>query len=67
MCVALTTGDTDNPSSFLRMTFETSAKFLTESAIHGDRDTMRSPAARLCMGQVIESGTGGFDLLVPAK
>lgn len=51
------------PSPFQKMTFETSIKFLTESALNGTYDDMKSPSAAIGMGQVYEGGTGGFELM----
>ena len=52
-------------SPLLRMTFETSATFLTAAAAFGERDVMQSPSARIAFGQVVESGTGAFDVRMP--
>ncbi|CDF38098.1 unnamed protein product [Chondrus crispus] len=51
------------PSPFQKMTFETSIKFLTESALNGTYDDMKSPSAAVAMGQVYEGGTGSFELM----
>lgn len=32
---------------------------------HGDFDTLESPSARIVMGQVVEGGTGSFEILQP--
>jgi len=53
------------PSPFVRVTFETSAAFLTQSALQGEIDNLKSVSARLCLGQLLQSGTGAFDLVVP--
>jgi DNA-directed RNA polymerase I subunit RPA1 len=45
------------------MTFETAAKFLTDAALTGDRDSLTSPAACLVVGAVTEVGTGCCQLL----
>ena len=58
-------GIESNASPFLKMSFETCTQFLTQSTLEGDRDTLRSPSARLVLGQVVENGTGCFDLLHP--
>lgn len=39
-------------SPFLKMSFETAAHFLTEATLKASVDDMRTPSARLCMGQV---------------
>eukprot|EP00967_Tisochrysis_lutea_P105319 scaffold160466_cov30-Tisochrysis_lutea.AAC.1 len=38
-------------SPFLKMSFETAAHFLTEATLKASVDDMRTPSARLCMGQ----------------
>lgn len=50
-------------SPLLKMTFETAAKFLTDAALTGDRDSLTSPAACLVVGAVTEVGTGCCQLL----
>ncbi len=45
-------------SPLLKMSFETAARFLTDASLSGATDALRSPAARLCVGQVAEVGTG---------
>jgi DNA-directed RNA polymerase I subunit RPA1 len=51
-------------SPLLKMSFETAARFLTDAALAGAADDLRSPAARLCVGQVAEVGTGCCDILM---
>mmetsp|Transcript_12573 Transcript_12573/g.38432 ORF Transcript_12573/g.38432 Transcript_12573/m.38432 type:complete len:269 (-) Transcript_12573:1575-2381(-) len=50
------------PSGLQKMSFETSMKFLTEAALHGDIDQLQSPSARIAVGEVARCGTGMFDL-----
>ena len=50
-------------SPFLKMSFETAAHFLTDATLRGSVDDLRSPAARLCVGRVVELGTGVVDIL----
>lgn len=52
-----------NTSPFGRMTFETATKFIVESALHGEVDTLESPSASVCLGQPVKYGTGCFDLM----
>ncbi|KXZ53087.1 hypothetical protein GPECTOR_8g79 [Gonium pectorale] len=50
-------------SPFLKMSFETAAHFLTDATLRGSVDDLRSPAARLCVGRVVELGTGCVELV----
>jgi len=52
-------------SPFLRMSFETTTKFLTQALVGGEHEAMTSPSARLVMGRVVDGGTGCFDLWTP--
>ncbi|RCI04863.1 hypothetical protein CU098_005024 [Rhizopus stolonifer] len=54
-----------NVAPFLKMSFESTCKFLTEATLHGDYDTLDSPSSRIVVGRVVEGGTGSFDLLQP--
>ncbi|KAI9472443.1 MAG: hypothetical protein EXX96DRAFT_584119 [Benjaminiella poitrasii] len=54
-----------NVSPFLKMSFESTCKFLTEATLHGDYDSLDSPSARVVVGRVVEGGTGSFDVLQP--
>ena len=57
-------GIDSSTSPLLKMSFETAARFLTDASLAGAADTLRSPAARLCLGQVTEVGTGCCDIFV---
>ncbi|GLC72049.1 hypothetical protein PLESTF_001198600 [Pleodorina starrii] len=50
-------------SPFLKMSFETAAHFLTDATLRGSVDELKSPAARLCVGRVVELGTGSVELV----
>ncbi|ORX57972.1 beta and beta-prime subunits of DNA dependent RNA-polymerase [Hesseltinella vesiculosa] len=54
-----------NVSPFLKMSFESTCKFLTDATLHGDFDTLDSPSARIVLGKVVEGGTGSFEVLQP--
>ncbi|KAI8137047.1 hypothetical protein BJV82DRAFT_675210 [Fennellomyces sp. T-0311] len=58
-------GLASNTSPFLKMSFESTCKFLTDATLHGDFDTLESPSARIVMGKVVEGGTGSFEVLQP--
>lgn len=51
-------GIDSNASPFLKISFETATAFLTEATLRGAHDDLSSPAARLVLGRVVESGTG---------
>lgn len=50
-------------SPFLKMSFETAAHFLTDATLRGSIDDLKSPASRLCVGRVVEVGTGAIELV----
>eukprot|EP01083_Nonionella_stella_P050855 135148_1 len=52
-----------HPSPFLKMSYETCTGFLATACLNGQYDHLRTPSARIVMGQVPKSGTGFFDLL----
>ncbi|KAI8067394.1 hypothetical protein BDF21DRAFT_496279 [Thamnidium elegans] len=54
-----------NVAPFLKMSFESTCKFLTEATLHGDYDSLDSPSSRIVVGRVVEGGTGSFDVLQP--
>ncbi|KAI9310913.1 hypothetical protein BX666DRAFT_2032405 [Dichotomocladium elegans] len=58
-------GLASNTSPFVKMSFESTCKFLTDATIHGDYDQLDSPSARIVMGKVVEGGTGSFEILAP--
>ncbi|KAG0254618.1 hypothetical protein DFQ27_006746 [Actinomortierella ambigua] len=58
-------GIESSTSPFMKMSFERTCHFLTQATLHGDYDSLDSPSARLVMGQVVEGGTGAFDVLQP--
>jgi len=55
-------GISSDPSPLLKMSFETTMQFLTQAAMSHEVDPIRSPAASLVMGQIVENGTGCFGL-----
>lgn len=52
-------------SPLLKMSFETTTKFLTAACLHGEQDAMDSPSARIVCGRPVGYGTGAFDVLMP--
>ncbi|CAO3608899.1 unnamed protein product [Cunninghamella echinulata] len=59
------TGIRSNVAPFLKMSFESTCKFLNDAAISGDFDTLESPSSRIVLGKVVEGGTGSFEVLQP--
>lgn len=51
-------------SPMLKMSFETATKFLVDAALYGEHDQLRSPSARISLGQVAKLGTGMCDVLL---
>lgn len=58
-------GIATNPSPFLKMSFETTTKFLCEAVLHEQSDALQSPSARLVVGALGKVGTGGVGVFVP--
>ena len=54
-------------SPFMKMSFETTLGFLKDAVLENDWDDLKNPSARIVMGKVSRVGTGGFDVLMPAK
>jgi len=57
-------GMADASSSFLQMSFETTANFMVEAALNTRDDLMASPSANIVLGRPIKHGTGAFDCIV---
>lgn len=56
-------GIESSTSTFLKISFETAAHFLTDATMKGTTDDLTSPASRLVVGRIVEMGTGCFDLV----
>lgn len=56
-------GIESSTSSFLKISFETAAHFLTKATLEGTADKLTSPAARIVMGRQVQLGTGCFGLI----
>jgi len=52
-------------SPWLRMSFETTVKFLAEAALLGQYDPIQSPSASLVVGNPVRGGSGYMDILYP--
>lgn len=61
-------GMESSTSPLLKMSFETAAHFLTDASLKHSADDLRSPASRICVGRVVELGTGVMGILqqIPA-
>ena len=56
-------GMEESSSPFLKMSFETTMKYLIASALTKDTDLLNTPSSALVLGQVPKVGTGIFDIL----
>jgi len=56
------TGIESNSSPFLKMSFETTMHFLTEAALSGEYDKIKTPSSLLAVGKPTQVGTGSFDV-----
>lgn len=56
-------GMEESSSPFLKMSFETTMKYLVQSSATKDTDWIRSPSSALVLGQVPQVGTNTFDLI----
>eukprot|EP00792_Barthelona_sp_PAP020_P007080 TRINITY_DN3101_c1_g5_i2.p1 TRINITY_DN3101_c1_g5~~TRINITY_DN3101_c1_g5_i2.p1 ORF type:complete len:1531 (+),score=458.12 TRINITY_DN3101_c1_g5_i2:3277-7869(+) len=52
-------------SPLLKMSFETTCNFLKSAAQGQEMDDMKTPAARITVGEPVKVGTGAFDILQP--
>jgi DNA-directed RNA polymerase I subunit RPA1 len=56
-------GMEESNSPFLKMSYETTMKYLIQSSLSKETDWMKSPSSALVLGQVPAVGTGAFDLI----
>lgn len=56
-------GMEESSSPFLKMSFETTMKYLVNASVRQERDDMSSPSSAIVLGQVPRVGTGMFELL----
>lgn len=56
-------GMEESNSPFLKMSYETTMKYLIQSSVTKETDWMSSPSSALVLGQVPGVGTGSFDLI----
>ncbi|KAL8716050.1 MAG: hypothetical protein Q9225_006266 [Loekoesia sp. 1 TL-2023] len=60
-------GIRDAVSPFMKMSFETTLKFVASAVLEGDWDTLDGPSARIVAGRLSKVGTGSFDILMPLQ
>lgn len=56
-------GIQDSPSTFQKITFETSSRFLADATLFGIHDPIANPSSAIAVGATYSGGTGGVDLL----
>jgi DNA-directed RNA polymerase I subunit RPA1 len=56
-------GMEESSSPFLKMSFETTMKYLVASCLGKETDDMSTPSSALVLGQVPRVGTGVFDII----
>lgn len=56
-------GIESNVSPFLKMSFETATHFLTDATLKSAQDNLLTPSALLCVGRVVELGTGSMGIV----
>ena len=56
-------GMEESTSPFLKMSYETTMKYLIQSSVQQETDWMESPASALVLGQVPKVGTWAFELI----
>ncbi|KAI1915489.1 hypothetical protein LOZ61_001683 [Ophidiomyces ophidiicola] len=55
----------DSTSPLMKMSFETTVRFLRDAVLDRDWDNLAGPSSRIVMGRTSTVGTGSFDILVP--
>lgn len=56
-------GMEESSSPFLKMSFETTMKYLVSSCLTKDTDDLSTPASALVLGQLPKVGTGVFEVI----
>lgn len=56
-------GMEESSSPFLKMSYETTMKYLVSASQANERDNMSAPSSAIVMGQIPHVGTGMFDLI----
>lgn len=55
----------DSTSPLMKMSFETTVRFLRDAVLERDWDSLNGPSSRIVVGRVGTVGTGAFDVLAP--
>ncbi|WEW54914.1 DNA-directed RNA polymerase [Emydomyces testavorans] len=55
----------DSSSPLMKMSFETTVRFLRDAVLERDWDNFAGPSSRIVAGRVGTMGTGSFDVLAP--
>ncbi|KAF8522225.1 hypothetical protein BU17DRAFT_45191 [Hysterangium stoloniferum] len=58
-------GISTNSSPLLKASFETTASFISDAALHGDFDDLTTPSGSIVLGRPSTSGTSVFDIVMP--
>lgn len=56
-------GMEESSAPFLKMSFETTMKYLVNACLNQDTDNMKTPSSALVLGLVPKVGTGMFDIV----
>ena len=56
-------GMEESSSPFLKMSYETTMKYLVNSAQAQETDDMSAPSSAVVLGQIARVGTGMFDII----
>ncbi|KAF9653451.1 beta and beta-prime subunits of DNA dependent RNA-polymerase [Thelephora ganbajun] len=60
-------GISTNPSPLLKASYETTAAFLSDAALHGDFDDLTTPSGNIVLGRLSRVGTGVFDVVTKVE
>lgn len=60
-------GIESSTSSFVKMSYETTFKFLTKCVLNREREYLQSPSGNIVLGKLIKSGTGLFEIFAQIK
>ncbi|KAF9782967.1 hypothetical protein BJ322DRAFT_1008844 [Thelephora terrestris] len=60
-------GISTNPSPLLKASYETTAAFLSDAALHGDFDDLTTPSGNIVLGRLSRAGTGVFDIVTKVE
>jgi hypothetical protein len=56
-------GIATHSSPLLKASYETTASFLSDAALHGDFDELTTPSGSIVLGRPSTTGTGAFDVI----